>query len=248
MSFRAYLSKNVNAALLDPDMLEAKYIPNLVAKPFRVTKEYTQLVYVQTSSPRLYKVLKVWDEEDRGDVGHHQKLSYTILTELLAYQFASPVRWIETQDLLFTQYKFERFIETGPSPTLMVEHFMDQSCARFALSVAEGPLPSSISGSTYVLYVPQRSLGDIRQVIGIPQKYIFEVPRNDYLGRAGRLSSRSLGDLAQPGTLAALALRAHASTATRRRTSRLAWSKAAVRADEEIARKEDATQLHEGVL
>ncbi|RPD53959.1 hypothetical protein L227DRAFT_463424, partial [Lentinus tigrinus ALCF2SS1-6] len=38
--------------------------------------------------------------------------------ELLAYQFASPVRWIETQDILFTHYKFERFIEIGPSPTL----------------------------------------------------------------------------------------------------------------------------------
>jgi 3-oxoacyl-ACP reductase-like protein len=28
------------------------------------------------------------------------------------------VRWIETQDLFFEQYKFERFIEIGPSPTL----------------------------------------------------------------------------------------------------------------------------------
>ena len=28
------------------------------------------------------------------------------------------MRWIETQDLLFTLYKFERFIEIGPSPTL----------------------------------------------------------------------------------------------------------------------------------
>jgi 3-oxoacyl-ACP reductase-like protein len=30
----------------------------------------------------------------------------------------SSVRWIETQDLFFEQYKFERFIEVGPSPTL----------------------------------------------------------------------------------------------------------------------------------
>jgi fatty acid synthase subunit alpha len=28
------------------------------------------------------------------------------------------VRWIETQDLFFQRYKFERFIEIGPSPTL----------------------------------------------------------------------------------------------------------------------------------
>jgi len=49
---------------------------------------------------------------------NRQQLAYTILVELLAYQFASPVRWIETQDLLFTSFKFERLVELGPSPTL----------------------------------------------------------------------------------------------------------------------------------
>ncbi|KAH9959150.1 hypothetical protein BGW80DRAFT_1369790 [Lactifluus volemus] len=39
-------------------------------------------------------------------------------SELLSYQFASPVRWIETQDLFFGQYRFERFSEIGPSSTL----------------------------------------------------------------------------------------------------------------------------------
>ena len=48
----------------------------------------------------------------------YQKLAYTILVELLAYQFASPVHWTETQDLLFTNYKFEHLIELGPGPTL----------------------------------------------------------------------------------------------------------------------------------
>ena len=47
-----------------------------------------------------------------------QKLAYIILVELLAYQFASPVRCIQTQDLLFTTFNFERLIELGPSPTL----------------------------------------------------------------------------------------------------------------------------------
>ncbi|KAK0213643.1 fatty acid synthase alpha subunit-like protein, partial [Armillaria fumosa] len=40
------------------------------------------------------------------------------MVELLAYQFASPVRWIEIQDRLFVDYSFEHFIELGPSPTL----------------------------------------------------------------------------------------------------------------------------------
>ena len=99
-------------------MLVGRYIPNLIAKPFDVTKEYAQIIYDQTSSPRLDKVIRKWDEEDWGSTEQRQQLAYVILVELLAYQFASPVRWIETQDLLFTVHDFERFIEIGPSPTL----------------------------------------------------------------------------------------------------------------------------------
>ncbi|KZP00458.1 fatty acid synthase [Calocera viscosa TUFC12733] len=118
MPFRAYLSKKINATQLDPDMLIGKYIPNLIAQPFEVTREYAQKIYDQTLSPKLDKVLRHWDEENWALPEHRQKLAYTILVELLAYQFASPVRWIETQDLIFARYKSERFIEIGPSPTL----------------------------------------------------------------------------------------------------------------------------------
>jgi fatty acid synthase subunit beta len=106
------------AAQLDPDILIGKYIPNLVAKPFDVSRDYAQLIYDQMSSPRLDKVLKKWEEENWASPEQRQMLAYTILVELLAYQFASPVRWIETQDILFVKSKFERFIELGPSPTL----------------------------------------------------------------------------------------------------------------------------------
>jgi fatty acid synthase subunit alpha, fungi type len=99
-------------------MLVGKYIPNLIAKPFKVSQEYAQLIYDQTSSPRLDKVLKKWDQEKWASAEQRQKFAYIILVGLLAYQFASPVRWIETQDILFTQFSFERFIELGPSPTL----------------------------------------------------------------------------------------------------------------------------------
>ncbi|KAF9267936.1 fatty acid synthase [Marasmius fiardii PR-910] len=118
MPFRTYLSKKINPAHLNPDVLIGKYIPNLIAKPFEVTREYAQIIYDQTSSPRLDKVLKKWDQDQWGSDEQRQRLAYIILVELLAYQFASPVRWIETQDLLFTRYSFERLIELGPSPTL----------------------------------------------------------------------------------------------------------------------------------
>ncbi|KAH3666371.1 hypothetical protein OGAPHI_003550 [Ogataea philodendri] len=47
-----------------------------------------------------------------------QELSHVLLTELLAYQFASPVRWIETQDVFLRDFNTERVVEIGPSPTL----------------------------------------------------------------------------------------------------------------------------------
>lgn len=99
-------------------MLIGKYVPNLVAKPFEVSLEYAQLIYDQTSSPRLDKILRHWERDNWSSPELRQRLAYTILVELLAYQFASPVRWIETQDILFQHFNFERFIEIGPSPTL----------------------------------------------------------------------------------------------------------------------------------
>lgn len=47
-----------------------------------------------------------------------QELAHTLLVELLAYQFASPVRWIETQDVILAERNTERIIEVGPADTL----------------------------------------------------------------------------------------------------------------------------------
>ena len=47
-----------------------------------------------------------------------QELAHTLLVELLAYQFASPVRWIETQDVILADQLTERIVEVGPAETL----------------------------------------------------------------------------------------------------------------------------------
>ncbi|KAF3480988.1 fatty acid synthase subunit alpha reductase [Arthroderma uncinatum] len=47
-----------------------------------------------------------------------QELAHTLLVELLAYQFASPVRWIETQDVILAEKRTERIVEVGPADTL----------------------------------------------------------------------------------------------------------------------------------
>ena len=108
------LDKRINPLHLNPDMLVGCHIPNLITKPFDITKEYAQIIYNQTSSC-LDKVFRKWDEKDGGLTEQCQQLAYVVLVELLVYQFASPVRRTETQDLLFTIHNFERFID---SPTL----------------------------------------------------------------------------------------------------------------------------------
>jgi fatty acid synthase subunit alpha, fungi type len=63
------LSKKINAAQLNPDMLVGRYIPNLVAKPFEVSREYAQLIYDQTSSPRLDHLFKDFAFERFIEIG-----------------------------------------------------------------------------------------------------------------------------------------------------------------------------------
>ncbi|KAL6717768.1 beta subunit of fatty acid synthetase [Lecanora helva] len=58
-------------------------------------------------------------ERPSKHVSKKQKLAHTLLVEILAYQFASPVRWIETQDVFFSgKDPVERVIEIGPTNIL----------------------------------------------------------------------------------------------------------------------------------
>lgn len=96
-------------------MLVGRYVPNLIAGSFGVTKGYAPDHPLPRFLPRLDKVFRKWDEEDWGSVERPQQLACVTPTELLDHQFASPIRWIETQDLSIV-HDFERFIEIGPSP------------------------------------------------------------------------------------------------------------------------------------
>ncbi|KAI2788156.1 Fatty acid synthase subunit alpha [Penicillium oxalicum] len=48
-----------------------------------------------------------------------RELTYLLLIELLAYQFASPVKWIQTQDVLLKDLKIQNLLEVGPVSTLI---------------------------------------------------------------------------------------------------------------------------------
>jgi len=60
--FRSFLLKKINKTTIDPSKLIGKYIPNVTAKPFDISKEYFEEVYRLTNSPRIGNVLASWDK------------------------------------------------------------------------------------------------------------------------------------------------------------------------------------------
>jgi fatty acid synthase len=99
----------------DPDLIVGKYIPNLVPRPFTLDRDFIQEIRDLVPAEPLDEILAdydTWRNEKPAE------LCRKIVIELLAWQFASPVRWIETQDLLFIEEAagglgIERFVEIG---------------------------------------------------------------------------------------------------------------------------------------
>ncbi len=96
------------------EALEGRYLPNLLARPFALERDYVQAIIDATGTTALGEAL----EDPRG----HGR---AVLLELLAWQFASPVRWIETQDLLLAQA--ERLLELGPGEAPVLVNMMARS-------------------------------------------------------------------------------------------------------------------------
>ena len=59
--FRSFLLKKINKTTIDPSKLIGKYIPNVTARPFEITKEYFEDVYRLTNSPKIGNILANWD-------------------------------------------------------------------------------------------------------------------------------------------------------------------------------------------
>ncbi len=99
----------------DPELIVGRYIPNLVPRPFSLDRDFIQEVRDLVPAEPLDEILADYDtwRNERP-----RELLRKVVIELLAWQFASPVRWIETQDLLFTEEAagglgVERFVEIG---------------------------------------------------------------------------------------------------------------------------------------
>ena len=93
-------------------LLVDKYIPNVLAEPFSTSSAYIEKVWKVTQSPALAELLT----EDGLSLKEAEKARILVI-ELLAYQFAMPVLWIQTQHVLFSS-EFQRIIEMGPAPVL----------------------------------------------------------------------------------------------------------------------------------
>ncbi|KAG2789199.1 Fatty acid synthase subunit beta [Phytophthora cactorum] len=115
-SFRALLRTKFDPQVLERQLplLVNRYIPNLVATPFSLKRSYFEEVYAATKSPYLEEVL----DPMQWKLTSKAQLAHLLVVELLAYQFASPVQWIKTQALLFSEGGVRRFVEIGPAPTL----------------------------------------------------------------------------------------------------------------------------------
>ncbi|MDG4667858.1 type I polyketide synthase [Mycobacterium sp. 236(2023)] len=99
----------------DPELLIGRYIPNLVPRPFTLDRDFIQEIRDLVPAEPLDEILADYDtwRNERPS-----ELMRKVVIELLAWQFASPVRWIETQDLLFIEEAaggmgIERFVEIG---------------------------------------------------------------------------------------------------------------------------------------
>ncbi|GME39335.1 Fatty acid synthase alpha subunit protein [Neofusicoccum parvum] len=84
-----------------------------------------------------------------------RELARTLLVELLAYQFAYPVRWIETQDELLKEADVRRVVEIGPSKvlgTMAQKTWKKKLSARDALTSTERTFLSFADDSSKIYY------------------------------------------------------------------------------------------------
>jgi enoyl reductase-like protein/acyl dehydratase len=110
--FRDLLTnRSFTEANIDPALLNGRYIPNLVGIPFQLSEDFVKTCLDYCDSKILADMLDNWSKMD------DMEKTRLILIELLAYQFASPVQWIKTQETLFS-LGARQSIEVGPTPVL----------------------------------------------------------------------------------------------------------------------------------
>lgn len=109
---------------VDTSVLVGRYIPNLVARPFELSEDFAQAMLDVVDS----EIVREIKTNFASHLDNPGRLARTLLVELLAWQFASPVRWIETQELLMDS-TVERFVEVGVAQSPTLSNMMAQTLA-----------------------------------------------------------------------------------------------------------------------
>jgi len=151
-TFRELLHQRVRREDVDVKCLVGRYIPNLMGEPFSVEKDYAIRLQKRTNSTYLEKIIEEWDD-------HLFEIPYIIMVELLAYQLASAVQWIKTQEFLFSSKNkggadVERLIEFGPTPTLvgMAKRTLGMNFAKSDLALGKKRQLLSYAKNTTEIY------------------------------------------------------------------------------------------------
>lgn len=64
--FQRFLCKKIPKSSVKPQDLIDKYIPNLTAKPFKITKEYFEEVYELTKSEKIKSIIENWESYEKA--------------------------------------------------------------------------------------------------------------------------------------------------------------------------------------
>ncbi|HAN32835.1 MAG TPA: hypothetical protein DCQ06_14670, partial [Myxococcales bacterium] len=120
--------------------LVGRYIPNLVAVPFELSLQFVESMVEATGADEVKALRSVFDAKGQLTVPAEQ-LARKLVVELFAFQFASPVRWIESQDLMFKSVDegglgIERLIEIGVGYQPTIANMAHQTLAAMERSVA----------------------------------------------------------------------------------------------------------------
>ena len=101
--------------------LKNRYVPNITGDQFFSTElKFLVNVLKETNSPVVEDLINKRKNlpEDLSDQ-EYEIIAKDLLIECLSHQFALPVQWIKTQELLVKQLKLSNFTEIGPTSTLI---------------------------------------------------------------------------------------------------------------------------------
>lgn len=160
--FRAKLQELVPQTI-DPTVLVGRYIPNLVARPFELTEDFLKSILDVVPSEPVQKIADEWADwsaklaDDAQCDAAAQELTRELLIELLCWQFASPVRWIETQSLLLGAKSNGPNIDAATSGATPVEEYIE-------IGLGAAPTLANLGAKTLSLPGFANSLSIVRNV------------------------------------------------------------------------------------